>query len=98
MLTVETIARVRREQARGKSVRAIARDLRLSRDTVTKYLRSGETEAKYERHCQSYPQLGPFLAALEELLGAQWAPVSAGSAGQAAAIRGASAGRLCRRL
>ena len=68
MLSVETIARVRREQARGKSVRAIARDLRLSRDTVTKYLRSGETAAKYERHCQPYPQLGPFLAALEELL------------------------------
>ena len=68
MLTVETIARVRREQARGKSVRAIARDLRLSRDTVTKYLRSGETAAKYERHCQPYPQLGPFLADLEELL------------------------------
>ncbi len=68
MLTVETIARVRREQARGKSVRAIARDLRLSRDTVSKYLRSGETEAKYERHRQPYPQLGPFLAALEELL------------------------------
>ena len=67
MLTVETIARVRREQARGKSVRAIARDLRLARDTVTKYLRSGETEAKYERHCQPYPQLGPFLADLEEL-------------------------------
>ena len=59
MLTVETIARVRREQARGKSVRAIARDLRLSRDTVTKYLRSGETEARYERHRQPYPQLGP---------------------------------------
>ena len=68
MLTVETIAWVRREQARGKSVRAISRDLRLSRDTVAKYLRSGETEAKYERHCQPYPQLGPFLAALEELL------------------------------
>ncbi len=68
MLTVETIAQVRREQARGKSVRAIARDLQLSRDTVTKYLRSGETEAKYERHRQPYPQLGPFLANLEELL------------------------------
>ena len=66
---METIARVRREQARGKSIRAIARDLRLSRDTVAKYLRSGETEAKYERHCQPYPQLGPFLADLEELLG-----------------------------
>ena len=65
---METIARVRREQARGKSIRAIARDLRLSRDTVAKYLRSGETEAKYERHCQPYPQLGPFLADLEELL------------------------------
>ena len=35
---------------------------------MTKYLRSGETEAKYERHCQPYPQLGPFLADLEELL------------------------------
>ena len=66
MLTVETIARVRREQARGKSIRAIARDLRLSRDTVTKYLRSGETEAKYERHCQPYPQLGPFQRHGEE--------------------------------
>ena len=61
MLIMETIARVRREQARGKSVRSIARDLRLSR-AVTKYLRSGETEAKYERHRQPYPQLGPFLA------------------------------------
>ena len=68
MLTMETIARVWRERARGKSVRAIARDLRLSRGTVTKYLRSGETEAKYERRCQPYPQLGPFLADLEELL------------------------------
>jgi hypothetical protein len=55
---VKTIAWVRREQVRGKSVRAIARDLRLFRDTVTKYLRFGETAAKYERHCQPYPQLG----------------------------------------
>ena len=52
MLTVETIARVRREHARGKSVRGIARDLRMSRDTVTKYLRSGDTAAKYERQKQ----------------------------------------------
>jgi transposase len=68
MLTVETIARVRREHAKGKSVRAIARDLRLSRDTVTKYLRSDDTEGKYERHSQPFPQLGPFLAELEQLL------------------------------
>ena len=68
MVTVETIARVRREYAKGKSVRAIGRDLRLSRDTVTKYLRSGETEAKYERQKQPFPQLGAFLAELERLL------------------------------
>jgi transposase len=68
MLTVETIARVRREHAKGKSIRAIARDLRLSRDTVTKYLRSDETEARYEREAQPFPQLGPFLTELDGLL------------------------------
>jgi transposase len=68
MLTVETIARVRREHARGKSIRAIARELRLSRKTVTKYLASGDTDARYERQAQPYPQLGPFLAELDRLL------------------------------
>jgi transposase len=68
MLIVETIARVRREYARGKSVRAIARELRLSRDTVSKYLRSGDTEARYQRHSQPFPQLGAFLAELDRLL------------------------------
>lgn len=68
MLTVETIARVRREHARGKSVRAIARELRLSRDTVAKYLRSGDTAAKYARQTQPFPQLGPVMAELERLL------------------------------
>jgi transposase len=68
MLTVETIARVRREHARGKSVRAIARDLRLSRDTVTKYLQSGDTTARYDRQSQPFPQLGPFLPELDRLL------------------------------
>jgi transposase len=68
MLTVETIARVRREHARGKSVRSIARDLRLSRKTVTKYVGSGNTDARYERQTQPYPRLGPFLAELNSLL------------------------------
>jgi transposase len=68
MLTVETIARVRREHGRGKSVRAIARDLLLSRDTVRKYLRSDETEGRYARRRQPYPQLGPYLEDLERLL------------------------------
>lgn len=40
----------------------------LSRDTVAKYLMSGETEARYKRTKQPYPRLGPYLAALDELL------------------------------
>lgn len=68
MLRVETIARIRREHAGGKSIRAIARDHRMSRHTVRKYLRSGQTEAVYERATQPHPRLGSHIAALESLL------------------------------
>jgi transposase len=68
MLTVETIGRVRREHSKGKSVRQIARDLRLARSTVAKYLAAGSTEARYERQTQNFPQLGTFLKELERLL------------------------------
>ena len=68
MLTVETIARVRREHAKGRSVRAIARSLKLSRETVSKYLRSGETAPRYERQVQPYPQLAAFQKDLERLV------------------------------
>jgi AraC-like DNA-binding protein len=45
MLIVETIARIRREHLdRGKSIKQIARELKLSRNTVRRVLRSGETE------------------------------------------------------
>jgi hypothetical protein len=44
MLIVETVARIRREHfVKGKTIREIARDLKLSRNTVRKVLRSGET-------------------------------------------------------
>ncbi len=36
MLVVETVVRVRREYAGGKPIKAIARDLRLSRKVVRK--------------------------------------------------------------
>ena len=50
MLTVETIGRVRRERlVKGKTIREITRDLKLSRNTVRKILRSGETSFSYER-------------------------------------------------
>ena len=54
---METIARVRREHAKGKSARQIAQGLGISRDTVTKYLKSGVTEVRYERQKQSFPQI-----------------------------------------
>jgi len=44
MLIVETIGRIRREHLdKGKSIREIARTLHLSRNTVRRILRSGET-------------------------------------------------------
>ena len=42
MLVVETIGRIRREHLqKGKSIKEIARDLKISRNTVRKILRSG---------------------------------------------------------
>jgi transposase len=69
MLTVETIGRVRREHfLKGKTIRQIARDLKASRNTVRKILRSGETAFTYGRKVQPRPKLGPWLSVLEELL------------------------------
>src|SRR6266576_3465460 len=59
MLIVETIARIRREHfIKGKTIREIARDLKVSRNTVRKVLRSGETSFEYERVIQPRPKLG----------------------------------------
>ena len=42
MLIVETAVRIRREHAAGKSIKAIVRDLRLSRKVVRKAIRCPE--------------------------------------------------------
>src|SRR5580693_9781080 len=69
MLTVETIGRIRREHfIKGKTIREIARDLGVSRNTVRKVLRSGETSFEYERTVQPRPKLGRWTAELDELL------------------------------
>jgi transposase len=69
MLIVETVARIRREHfAKGKTIREIARDLGVSRNTVRKVLRSGETSFEYERAIQPRPKLGRWTAELDELL------------------------------
>jgi DNA-binding transcriptional regulator LsrR (DeoR family) len=69
MLVVETIARIRREHfVKGKTIKEIARDLKVSRNTVRKVLRSGETSFEYERTVQPRPKLGRWTAELEASL------------------------------
>ena len=66
MLTVETIGRIRREHfIKGKTIKEIARDLKVSRNTVRKVLRSGTTSFQYERNVQPRPKLGRWTADLE---------------------------------
>src|ERR1700677_1891158 len=69
MLTVETIGRIRREHfLKGKTIREIARDLKVSRNTVRKVLRSGATSFEYEREVQPRPKLGRWSSDLDRLL------------------------------
>jgi transposase len=65
MLVVETIARIRREYfVKGKSIKEIVRDLKVSRNTVRKVVRSGATEFSYDRTVQPMPKLGPWTGEL----------------------------------
>ena len=66
---METVARIRREHfVKGKTIREIARDLGVSRNTVRKVLRSGETSFEYERTVQPRPKLGRWTTEVDELL------------------------------
>jgi transposase len=69
MLIVETVGRIRREHlVKGKSIKEIARDLKISRNTVRRILRSGETSFSYEREVQPRPRLGRWKADLDRML------------------------------
>ena len=69
MLVVETIAKIRRAYYQdGKTLKQICRDLRISRNTVRKVIRSGATEFNYERRSQPRPKIGPWQSDLDELL------------------------------
>jgi transposase len=71
MLVVETIARIRRARfVQGKSIKAICRELRVSRKVVRKVLRSEATEFRYERARQPMPRLGAWREELDRLLAA----------------------------
>jgi transposase len=61
---METIAKIRRRHlVHGETISAIARELRLSRNTVKKYLNQSEAPA-YRRREQPKPKLGDYEALL----------------------------------
>jgi transposase len=69
MLVVETVARIRREHfVKGKTIKEIVRDLKVSRNTVRKVLRSGATAFEYERERQPKPRIDPWRAQLDAML------------------------------
>jgi transposase len=77
MLVVETVAKIRRAYfVQGKPIKAICRELRVSRKVVRKVVRSEATEFRYERENQPLPRLGPLRDVLDELLAANRAKPS----------------------
>jgi transposase len=71
MLVVETIGKIRRAYfVQGKPIKAICRELKVSRKVVRKVLRSGATSFEYEREVQPLPKVGPWKGDLERLLAA----------------------------
>ena len=69
MLVVETIAKIRRAYfVDGRPIKAICRELGVSRKVVRKVIRSQATEFRYERETQPQPKMGPWNAELDRLL------------------------------
>ena len=72
MIGVDLIGQIRRaffEQRRA--IKEISRELRVSRTTVRKVVRSGASEFKYEREVQPSPKLGEWVGTLMEILEAE---------------------------
>ena len=77
MLVVETIAKIRRAFfVQGKAIKAICRDLGVSRKVVRKVIRSGVTEFRYQREDQPLPKIDRWRDILDELLLANEAKAS----------------------
>jgi hypothetical protein len=69
MLVVETIAKIRRAYfVHGQPIKAICRELGVSRKVVRKVIRSEATEFRYEREAQPLPKIGPWSDKLDQLL------------------------------
>ena len=69
MLVVETIAKISRAYfTQSKSIKQICRELRVSRNTVRKVVRSSATEFSYDRSTQPGPEIDPWRSDLDEML------------------------------
>jgi transposase len=77
MLVVETVAKIRRAYfVQGEAIKAICRELRVSRKVVRKVLRSEATEFRYHRDEQPLRRIGPCQDELDRLLAANEATPS----------------------
>lgn len=69
MFIVESIAKIRRMyHVDGKSIRAIAKELNISKNTVKKVIRSDATKFELAKYTKTKPVLGEHLAELNQLL------------------------------
>jgi transposase len=69
MLVLETVAKIRRAHfVQGKGIKAICRELHVSRKVVRKVLRSEASQFQYEREEQPFPRIGPCQGELVKLL------------------------------
>jgi transposase len=72
MIGVDQIGQIRRAFfEHGRTIKEITRELRVSRATVRKVVRSGKTEFKYTRAIQPSPKLGEWAGVLTGVLEAE---------------------------
>ena len=69
MFIVETIAKIRRDYfVRGKGIRRIARERKVSRNTVRKVIRENKTQFTDQRAIQPMRKMGDYVEQLDQLL------------------------------
>lgn len=66
---MESIAKIRKMyHVDGKAIRAIAKELNISKNTVKKVIRSNETKFELAKYTKDKPVLGKHLETLNQLL------------------------------
>ncbi len=69
MFIVESISKIRKMyHVDGKAIRAIAKELNISKNTVKKVIRSNATKFELAKYSKAKPVLGEYLAMLNQLL------------------------------